>query len=1483
MGVSVGKGSTPDYYTGQVGQGQESYYLDGETQGEPPGRWWGEGAAQFGLEGEVDAEVMHALYGNFLDPRDPRFPDPATRHEAARLGRAPGRYRTEDEIVLSRVAEAAGWSAEQVTALRAEAVPRRGQTEAEWLTDRIAGQAGLLAEQVKDIRQAARGQARQAVAYVDPTFSVPKSVTVLHTAYSRAEIDARRTGDGQAAARWASKRQAVESAIWSGNNAMLSHLNEKAGYVRVGRHGAGADRWTDARAWTVSSWFQHTSREGDPQLHIHNPILNKVVCPDGEVRTLDAQLIYRNKQGAGTIGERVMEEELTRALGLRWAVRPDGTGREIVGVDQRAMDLFSQRSKNASKSLQVRLDAFRKHFDRDPTALEMDRLKRQAVMFTRRAKGEQAHETTEQKLDRWDAKLRAEVAGGLSRVAQSVGTGPADRQAEEWSPSGVIAEAIAACQSARATFSRSEVERQVALALPGFLGNLSAEQVRATVNSLTDYALSQAEQVVQVTGEQPSYSLPQELRLGDGRSAYVKPGGPRYATVQHVVAEQALRRAAVERGRRGVPSGDVDKWLQGSTEGQTLGPDQAAAVRGLMTSGAAVSVLVGPAGTGKSHTVGAMSRGWQELTGGRLVGLATSQIATEVLVEDGVEAMNTARWLAAQGRLEGGSTRPEDQRWKLTDRDVVVVDEASMVDTSVLEEIRTRVDAAGARMVLTGDPRQLAAVGAGGAMAMLADGVAETHTLCEVRRFSAQWEREASLDLRDARPGVVDEYDRRGRVLDAGTKEQAGLSAARAYLGDTLAGKSSLVVAPTNEMAAQVSATVRNRLVSLGKVGPGQAVLGLDGNEVGVGDLVQARHNDWSAGLLNRRRYTVEEIRADGSLVARADGAAKPVLISAAYAQQHLTLGYASTINSAQGVTVDTSHAVVTPGMSPAGVYVGMSRGRHGNFAHVATQPEVNDEETGQTHDLEPVPATTVLADIMSQEEDLERAALDQREDDARNARSMYTIHAQYEVASQRICRIRTDQWLDRLTAEGALSEQDRQRLAADQGTEQLSRQLRAVEQAGHDPVSALRAAIGDYSLDTARSVAQVLHHRIADQHPDALRPHVEVLGDVAPADVPEPWRQHLAELADAAADRRRELGTQVAQEAPAWAVDALGPVPDDVVARAEWEHRAGIVAAYREATPAVTDDPRVIGAAPGTSTPERRAAWHSAWTALGRPEAGVEEQELSEGALRVRVKAWERELAWAPPSVDQEMKATGQTVARYEQEAAILRAQAKAAADDAERVALEQEAADTQALAQSMREVEAQLAETAEQRAAWYVETAVTRELADRARSALADRGRDISAEPDRVTAEEWLQAHEEAMRAEDPHRAITEQDLWNEDVAEFDALVGAFDDDAATDQDSVEESAAEVAVTDVEEDSMGREMPAGVPAPAEAEAAAVAARLAAEEIADRRSAEAAHAGATAQAEAAAEVQAREQAWRREDEMAEKELSESRQDELAY
>jgi conjugative relaxase-like TrwC/TraI family protein len=1469
VAMSISSGHSAQYLTGQVAQGRESYYLDATTAGEPPGRWSGKGAEAFGLVGEVDHEVMHALYGEFADPRDPKFHDPATRAQAARLGSAPGRYKSAEEILADKIA-----------------------------AESDGGLVELLPERIEQLRLEAERQERQPVAFLDATFSPPKSVTVAHTAFSRMELDAEKAGHLSAAAQWRHRRLVVEEAVWAGNQAMLENLSARAGYSRTGRHGAGAGRWVDAHDWTVASFFQSTSRDLDPQLHIHNAILNRVVCDDGKVRTLDSKAVYAMKQGAGTIGDRTMEAYLSARLGVQWVMRADGHGREIEGVDQQAMDLFSERSAKISRKLSGLLEEFREHFDREPTALELDRLRRQSSMATRRAKTHSG-ENKEQMLDRWDEELRGEVAGGLARVARTLSTGqgavpatagqadsstdrptaeagqsgvatdgqsvaassdlsggqvdrsalrevgqsgsatagqaenaqvdgvvsgdsgatltatpgtvegvelgtaaaddlddegeldlaqlgaiaaesaaaaaaqPVDRPAtgrpvalaeieehlartgprQTWSPIGVIAEAVAQCQLKRAAFSRSELVRQILLALPD---NLQTVRLSDIAETLADQALADPEAVVRVTGAQPTQTVPKELQLASGGSAYAAPGGLRYATRGHVVAEQALRRAGVERGRAAANLSQVDRWLKTSTAGGSLGPDQAAAVRGLMTSGAALSVLVGPAGTGKSHTVGALSEGWARLTGGRVYGLATSQIATEVLAQDGVTARNISQWLAAQARLErNGQARPADRQLKLTAADVVVVDEASMVDTVALEQIRAHVDQAGARLILTGDPRQLAAVGAGGAMEMLADGVADTHTLAEVRRFNQEWERAASLRLRDGDQDVIHEYDRRGRIFDSSTRENAGTTAARAYLGDTLAGYASLVIVPSNAEAASISAHIREQLVDMGRVGQRSLILGMDGNECGVGDLVQARHNDWSLGIINRRRYVVQEIHEDGGLLVRVEGSTDTRALSAQYVEQHLTLGYASTAHSAQGVTVDTSHAVVTPGLGNEGLYVALTRGRQANTAYVVTRSEVADEPTGQTHEREPQSATAVIADMLERETELEKAALVQRAEDLRRAGSMHTIHAQYEEAMRFVNRIRTDGWLDTLAAEGELTEDERLALASDQATDQLSRQLRVIELAGQAPAAVLREAIAEQRLDNAKSIAQVIQYRIDQRHGHHLRPTAEQLGDVPPVDIPEHWQQHLTELGEAAANRRRQLGSDAAIDPPDWAIEALGAVPSDPVARAEWEHRASLVAAYREASPS-DEVGGILGPAPGTSTPEKRAAWYSAWTALGRPEASEEESALSEGALRVRVKAWIREQRWAPPSVNAEMRATGQNAARYEQEAAILRAQASAATDETERQRLVDEADGRASLAATMREVEADLAEIADQRAAWIVETAATRDAADRARVELATRGRDIGGEDDRITTEEWLAAHDEAIRAEDEHREI-------------------------------------------------------------------------------------------------------------------------------
>jgi conjugative relaxase-like TrwC/TraI family protein len=1392
--LSISSGHSAEYLTGQVAQGRENYYLDATTAGEPPGRWSGTGAAALGLVGEVDNDVMTAIYSEFRDPRDPRFADPATRDQAATLGRAPSQYKSEEQLVA----------------------------------ERLAAEPGALPERVREIELEVRKTTRQPVMFIDATFSPVKSFTVMHTALQRAELDAQRAGDADRAAMWAAMRAEAEAALWAGNQAMLGELSARAGYARTGRHGAGAGRWVDAHDWTVASFHQSDSRDHDPQQHIHNAILNRVVCPDGQVRALDSRSIHAWKQAAGAIGERVMEEELSRRLGVRWVMRADGQAREVEGIDQAVMDLFSERAGHINRTLAGRVSEFERAHGRAPNALELSRMRQQAALGTRRAKTS-AGETAADRLDRWDAELRAEVAGGLSAVAEQVREqGQARRRpaAERFSPVGVIAEAVDACQSKRAAFSRSELERQITLRLPA-LGGLSAPDVRELVSGLAAQAITD---LVPVTGGQPvDGQVPTELRLANGESVYAAPGSVRYATRDHIVAEQALRRAAVTRGRHALPVSAVAGWL--GVRGQGLGQDQAAAVRGLLTSGAAVSVLVGPAGTGKSHTVGRFTEAWSDLTGGagRVFGLATSQIATEVLIEDGVAAMNTARWESLQGRLDDGTDAGEDETWRLGRRDVVVVDESSMVDTAVLERIRARVDAAGARLILTGDPRQLAAIGAGGGMDLVStDHGADVYALAEVRRFTHTWEAATSLALRDGERGAVLEYDRRGRVIAAGTVEQAGHRAADAYLGDTLDGRSSLIVTATNTHAATVAGIVRDKLVELGRV-DADGVLLRDENAAGVGDLIQARRNDWAAGVINRRRYRVVAIGEGGGLeVAAEDDPDSRHTLSPAYVAEHVTLGYAATAHAAQGVTVDTAHLVASQQTSAEGLYVGMSRGREANTAYVVTIAEQPGETTGQTHERERQDAAAVLVDIVERDvaADPEAAALTQAAEDAREAGSAHTLLARREDGVRLVTRQRLDAQLDQLAAAGVISADDRAALAGDKGTEQLARLLRAAEQAGHSPDGVLRAAVEQRSLAGSRSPAQVLHHRIGRALQGQLNPVTGSDVDQTPAGVTDEWRVYLAALDDAAADRRRQLGTETAEQAPAWAVDALGPVPDDAAERIEWEHRAGVGAAYREAT-GWDGEREAIGPAAGLSSTERRAAWHEAWAALGRPETTSEENGLTDGALRNRVQAWRRSQDWAPADVFAEMRETGQQAQARRQQAALLDARAGVATDPVEADRLRSVAEHERALAAVLADVETGLSSVADARAAWLTDTALMRELAERAETELSARDVPIGNEPDRTTPEEWLEAQRAAEAVDEADRIVTELDV-------IDEARGVYQGEAA---DVVDDGRAPVVA---EHD--GPVMPAGVPSPAEVAAHGATAAVALNRLADLRSAESAY-----------------------------------------
>ena len=987
---------------------------------------------------------MKAVYERFLDPRHEAFNDPSRWDEVPTLGHTGRRYQSEDELYAAAVEREPNASAERRVELRTE-----------------AGKA-----------------ARRNVAFYDMTFSVAKSITLVHTAFEAKETAARTAGDEAAAQAWGQFRSAVEDAIWAGNNAGLAYMAEKAGYTRLGHHGGAAGRHADAHDWVVASFFQHDSRDHDPQLHIHNTILNRVEGPDGAWRTVDGRSLHRWRPAGAAVAERTTEERLTSALGLLIATRPDGKAREVVGVSQEAMALVSSRRRAVTAKAADLIAGFEARHGRAPTSYERERIAQHATLVTRRAKSHTG-ETRDQLLDRIDARIRGEITGGLARVADAALAARADGgpAVEAWSPTAVIELALADVQSRKSAWTRADLTAAINAALPDHLGVTEGADVGRLLDELTTAAVAAATPLD--AARAADESLPAQLRLANGESVYQQPGAQLFATPEHVRTERFLVAATTDRTATTVPRAHARQFLaEVADSGIALGPDQRAAVHGVLTSGARIESLVGPAGTGKSFVVGAIARAWETSPtvdgepARRVFGLATSQVATDVLTGEGLTARNVTRWLSIQERLAAppaeGLATDDDRGWALRRGDLVVVDESAMTDTAALSAIHRHVDDAGAKLLLVGDHKQLAAVGAGGAMDLLA-GSGSRYELAEARRFTEGWERATSLQLRAGDEDALQVYFEHGRLVDAGTLEQAEASATRAWLGDTLAGHRSLLIVDTNDQAARLSAQLRAELIRLERVAEHGVPLGLEGTYAGVGDVVEARRNGWHlAGLdgnrrgpINRETYRVTAIREDGGLAVAVIAGHGPdgethgetMTLPPTYVDQHLALGYASTVHAAQGATVDTSHTVVTTRTGPAALYVGMSRGRQNNTAHIATTTTIDDPAHGrpdQTLHRNPV---AMLAGLLDPDDTrATRSALAVAADSTADNSSVRAAVELLADAAQLAATDRTARWLDELAADGTLTTRARQRIAAEDGAATLTRILRRVELAGHDP-----------------------------------------------------------------------------------------------------------------------------------------------------------------------------------------------------------------------------------------------------------------------------------------------------------------------------------------------------------------------------------------------------------------------------------------------
>jgi Ti-type conjugative transfer relaxase TraA len=428
-------------------------------------------------------------------------------------------------------------------------------------------------------------------------------------------------------------------------------------------------------------------------------------------------------------------------------------------------------------------------------------------------------------------------------------------------------------------------------------------------------------------------SAPELVELGkDGR------GEERFTTRTMIEAEQRLHHAATlmaERERHAVGDRQRDDALaHAGRRGLVLSGEQADALAHV-TGERDLGVVVGYAGTGKSAMLGVAREAW-EAAGYDVRGVALSGIAAENLESGSGIA---ARTIAS---LEHGWGQGRDA---LTPRDVLVIDEAGMVGTRQLERVLSHAAEAGAKVVLVGDPQQLQSIEAGAAFRSIFErhGGAE---LAEVRRQREDWQREATHDLATGRTDdAIHAYDGHGMVHEAASREEARGDLIETWDRDRQASpdKSRIILTHTNDEVQSLNQLARDRLRETGDLGEDVTVTVERGKRsFAPGDRVMALKNERSLGLKNGTLASVERVTPSHMDIRLDDGRQIGFDLKD---YSHLDHGYAATIHKAQGMTVDRTHVLATPGLDAHSSYVALSRHRDGVELHYGRDDFADDQK----------------------------------------------------------------------------------------------------------------------------------------------------------------------------------------------------------------------------------------------------------------------------------------------------------------------------------------------------------------------------------------------------------------------------------------------------------------------------------------------------------------------------------------------------------
>ncbi|MFF7995078.1 MobF family relaxase [Kitasatospora xanthocidica] len=1079
------------------------YYL---ATGNPPGVWMGGGAALLGVSGTVTEAQMRALYGEGLHPEADAIiaeriaagdsPKQAVRH--AKLGRSYYRYKLPDTPFARLLAEELETFARRN---RREPSPEERATlrgKAAAVAFRIEhGRGPQTKEELGRFITAQEKTERTAVAGFDAVFG-SKELSLL-MAYGDQTV----------------RRIAVE-AHEQAIAETLQWLEKNAAATRTGVNGVAQ---VDAHGGLVATRFRHwDSRNGDPFLHDHVVISTKVCGPDGKWRSLDGQLFLAQTVSASELYNQRSIEIVCERLGLRAAPREVTPGKRpvmsLAGLGADLIEAGSTRSVDIKERLVDLVNAYREAHGKEPSVKTMHALSRQATLEGRPEK--KSAKPLAELLQDWHQKATTRFGPGrIDNLLRDLRTaGAMVKPSADAVPHLDIDQAaktvIETVAEHRGTWGRRHllaearrwVVRTTGAAMPtGDLAERITERALATCIDLTPPDLN------------PSF---EPLQRADGSSIYRRRESELYTSPEVLAAEDSIAAAA---DTKVIPAASLDDFRRAEEAYQQANPDRPldAGQRALALAFATGEYLalggVGPAGAGKTTAMRLAADAVRE-AGGRVIGLGPSARAAAVLGEDIKGSGATLHdWLAMRQRANEGGRIPA--AYELRPGDMVVIDEAGMAGNLRVASVISEAVEAGAVVRLIGDWRQLSAVESGGALRWL-DFLGKTVHLESLHRFRTPGEGAASLALRHGEPSQTWNWYLRNQRIVSGDQEQMLHEVFRAWQSDIDSGRTSLMMADSAEIVTQLNLLAQAHRAAAGLLDFTAAVALRDGSQAAVGDMIVTRKNrrrtvllggkDW---LKNGDHWTIQAITDKGELIVKHTRHGGRTVLPADYVRAHVELGYASTVHRAQGVTVETAHALVSRRTSRESAYVAATRGAETNRLYVG---------------LEAGERTREVLDAIARADRAARSAHETIKAEQERAWSVTQLAAEYRDVRDRANSLKYQELAREVlgTTAGTFINDDAWRA--------VERALTAAEHAGFTPERILAAAYHERGFTDADDYAAVLAWRITERLNEAERTQRRLAQNSTGRPLENLTNEQLGRLAASAAQQHRRAADLLRQ-----------------------------------------------------------------------------------------------------------------------------------------------------------------------------------------------------------------------------------------------------------------------------------------------------------------------------------------------------------------